>query len=156
MVSDELIPDGALGLLRTASCRCAFSCFRCEKGYSKPSPPPSPVVPLPPWSVFSPPVVPLSVSGVVSGVVPSPNRAEAFFSVAPRLMVLALNSPVPRARRRKPSMFLAMVNSFSEAAPSLLRMPMEKMARSSIFTAKPCKVSSLTRISPLQRKVLTH
>ncbi len=32
MVSDELIPDGALGLLRTASCRCAFSCFRCEAG----------------------------------------------------------------------------------------------------------------------------
>ena len=40
-----------------------------------------------------------------------------------------------------------MVNSFSEAAPSLLRMPMEKMARSSIFTAKPCKVSSLMRIT---------
>ena len=32
-----------------------------------------------------------------------------------------------------------------EICPSLLRMPMEKMARSSIFTAKPCKVSSLSR-----------
>ena len=113
--------------------------------------------------MLSPPVVSFPVSGLVSVVVPSPNRAVAFFSVAARLMVLALNSPVPRARRRKPSMFLAMVNSFSEAAPSLLRMPMEKMARSSIFTAKPCKVSSLMHdtisvimplMAPLEKGVL--
>ena len=76
-----------------------------------------PVVPLPPWSVLSPPGVSFPVSGLVSVVVPSPNRAEAFFSVPSRLRLTQLKSPVPRALIFKPSMFLAMVNSFSEAAP---------------------------------------
>ena len=105
-----------------------------------------PVVPLPPWSVLSPPGVsfPVSfpVSGLVSVVVPSPNRAEAFFSVPSRLRFRQLKSPVPRARIFKPSMFLAMVNSFSVAAPALFLIPMERMARSAIFTAMPWSTNS--------------
>ncbi len=95
-----------------------------------------PVVPLPPWSVLSPPGVSFPVSGLVSVVVPSPNRAEAFFSVPSRLRFRQLKSPVPRALIFKPSMFLAMVNSFSVAAPALFLIPMERMARSAISDAR--------------------
>ena len=111
-----------------------------------------PTLPLsPPWSVSLPP--PASVPpGVVgesplgsSSVVLSPPSELTRFRLMSRLV--ALNSPVPRARSLKPSMFFCTENSFSVLAPILFLMPMEKMARSSILMANPWEASSLTQIT---------
>ena len=99
-------------------------------GYSRPSLPSEPllsVLPEPPVCVESPPwFVPPVLSLPSSGGVTSPVTAVAFFRDASRFRLVALNSPVPRARSFSPAMFLVMLNSFSEAAPSLFLMPMLK------------------------------
>lgn len=70
---------------------------------------------------------------------------KASFSWPSRLIWALLNSPVARARSFSPFTLLARVNSAAEAAPFLLTMPTEKMARSSSFTFLPSRISSLVQ-----------
>ena len=69
--------------------------------------------------------------------------ALAFFSDASRFRLLAISSPVARARSFTPLMFFDTVKTSSLTAPPLFLMPSEKMARSAIFTFLPSSSSSL-------------
>ena len=83
------------------------------------------------------------VSGVVAvGVLPV--TADALRSVASRLSDTFDSMPVARARSLTPRMLRFTLKSSSDfAPPEALRMPHEKMARSSIFTFLPWSIISL-------------
>lgn len=92
--------------------------------------PPEELLPEPPDGVVvPPPVVPPGF--VVEEVT---RMSAASLRVASRSRRLLVSLPVARARSLTPSMFFATVKDSFVSAPFLGRMPMEKMARSSIFT----------------------
>ena len=100
--------------------------------------PPEGLLPVPPDGLLSvppdgvvvpPPVVPPGF--VVEEVT---RMSAASLRVASRSRRLLVSLPVARARSLTPSMFFATVKDSFVSAPFLGRMPMEKMARSSIFT----------------------
>ena len=133
---------GVIGILRTASCPV----FRNYQMLTEPlSPVPESVpasVPVsPPPGVVPPPLgVVLPPSGVVSPVVlSSAGFLELLlFTASTRLMVVSrfevFSSPVALARRRRPSMYFATVQSSFLSAPPFTFRPREKMARSGNFT----------------------
>lgn len=113
-----------------------------ELRHYSPSPPvfspPDGLLPVPPEGLLSvppdgvvvpPPVVPPGF--VVEEVT---RMSAASLRVASRSRRLLVSLPVARARSLTPSMFFATVKDSFVSAPFLGRMPMEKMARSSIFT----------------------
>ena len=126
---------GVIGILRTASCPV----FRCYQMLTEPlSPVPESVPESVPASVpVSPPlgVVP-PPPGVVSPVVPSSDGflELLLFTASTRLIVVSrfevFSSPVALARRRRPSMYFATVQSSFLSAPPFTFRPREKMARS--------------------------
>ena len=137
---------GVIGILRTASCLV----FRCYQMLTEPlSPVPESVpesvpasVPVsPPLGVVPPPLgVVLPPPGVVSPGVPSSDGFLELLLVttSTRLMVVSrfevFSSPVALARRRRPSMYFATVQSSFLSAPPFTFRPREKMARSGNFT----------------------
>ena len=141
---------GVIGILRTASCPI----FRCYQMLTEPlSPVPESVPESVPASVpVSPPlgVVP-PPPGVVSPVVPSSDGflELLLFTASTRLMVVSrfevFSSPVALARRRRPSMYFATVQSSFLSAPPFTFRPREKMARSGNFTFLPKRRSSLVQ-----------
>ena len=141
---------GVIGILRTASCPV----FRCYQMLTEPlSPVPESVPESVPASVpVSPPlgVVP-PPPGVVSPVVPSSDGflELLLFTTSTRLMVVSrfevFSSPVALARRRRPSMYFATVQSSFLSAPPFTFRPREKMARSGNFTFLPKRRSSLVQ-----------
>ena len=126
--------------------------FRGVKGVKElrhysPSPPvfspPEGLLPVPPDGLLSeppdgvvvpPPVVPPPVVPPGFVVEEVTRMSAASLRVASRSRRLLVSLPVARARSLTPSMFFATVKDSFESAPFLGRMPMEKMARSSIFT----------------------
>ena len=164
---------GVIGILRTASCPV----FRCYQMLTEPlspvpesvpesvpasvpvSPPPGVVPPplgvvLPPPGVVPPPLgVVLPPPGVVSPVVlSSAGFLELLlFTVSTRLMVVSrfevFSSPVALARRRRPSMYFATVQSSFLSEPPFTFRPREKMARSGNFTFLPKRRSSLVQLT---------
>ena len=147
---------GVIGILRTASCPV----FRCYQMLTEPlSPVPESVPESVPASVpVSPPpgvVPPLGVvlppPGVVSPVVPSSDGFLELLlvTISTRLMVVSrfevFSSPVALARRRRPSMYFATVQSSFLSAPPFTFRPREKMARSGNFTFLPKRRSSLVQ-----------
>ena len=148
---------GVIGILRTASCPV----FRCYQMLTEPlSPVPESVpesvpelVPVsPPPGVVPPPLgVVLPPPGVVSpGVLSSDGFLELLlFTASTRLMVVSrfevFSSPVALARRRRPSMYFATVQSSFLSAPPFTFRPREKMARSGNFTFLPKRRSSLVQ-----------
>ena len=148
---------GVIGILRTASCPI----FRCYQMLTEPlSPVPESVpesvpasVPVsPPLGVVPPPLgVVLPPPGVVSPVVlSSAGFLELLlFTASTRLMVVSrfevFSSPVALARRRRPSMYFATVQSSFLSAPPYTFRPREKMARSGNFTFLPKRRSSLVQ-----------
>ena len=133
---------GVIGILRTASCPV----FRNYQMLTEPlSPVPESVpesvpasVPVsPPLGVVPPPLgVVLPPPGVVSPGVPSSDGflELLLFMASTRLMVVSrfevFSSPVALARRRRPSMYFATVQSSFLSAPPFTFRPREKMARS--------------------------
>ena len=144
---------GVIGILRTASCLV----FRCYQMLTEPlSPVPESVpasVPVsPPLGVVPPPLgVVLPPPGVVSPGVPSSDGflELLLFTASTRLMVVSrfevFSSPVALARRRRPSMYFATVQSSFLSAPPFTFRPREKMARSGNFTFLPKRRSSLVQ-----------
>ena len=144
---------GVIGILRTASCPV----FRNYQMLTEPlSPVPESVpesVPVsPPLGVVSPPLgVVLPPPGVVSPGVPSSAGVLELllFTASTRLMVVSrfevFSSPVALARRRRPSMYFATVQSSFLSAPPFTFRPREKMARSGNFTFLPKRRSSLVQ-----------
>ena len=154
---------GVIGILWTASCPV----FRCYQMLTEPlSPVPESVpesvpasVPVspppgvsPPLGVVPPPLgVVLPPPGVVSPVVPSSDGflELLLFTASTRLMVVSrfevFSSPVALARRRRPSMYFATVQSSFLSAPPFTFRPREKMARSGNFTFLPKRRSSLVQ-----------
>ena len=142
-----------IGILRTASCPV----FRNYQMLTEPlSPVPESVpesVPVsPPLGVVSPPLgVVLPPPGVVSPGVPSSAGVLELllFTASTRLMVVSrfevFSSPVALARRRRPSMYFATVQSSFLSAPPFTFRPREKMARSGNFTFLPKRRSSLVQ-----------
>ena len=137
---------GVIGILRTAPCPV----FRCYQMLTEPlSPVPESVPESVPASVpesvpVSPPlgVVPPPLGGVLPplGVVsPGVPSSDGFLelllvTISIRLMVVSrfevFSSPVALARRRRPSMYFATVQSSFLSAPPFTFRPREKMARS--------------------------
>ena len=108
-----------------------------ELRHYSPSPPvfspPEGLLPEPPDGVVvPPPVVPPGF--VVEEVT---RMSAASLRVASRSRRLLVSLPVARARSLTPSMFFATVKDSFVSAPFLGRMPMEKMARSSILINLP-------------------
>ena len=148
---------GVIGILRTAPCPV----FRNYQMLTEPlSPVPESVpesvpasVPVsPPLGVVPPPLgVVLPPPGVVSPVVPSSDGflELLLFTASTRLMVVSrfevFSSPVALARRRRPSMYFATVQSSFLSAPPFTFRPREKMARSGNFTFLPKRRSSLVQ-----------
>ena len=141
---------GVIGILRTAPCPV----FRCYQMLTEPlSPVPESVPESVPASVpVSPPLgVVLPPPGVVSPVVPSSDGFLELLlvTISTRLMVVSrfevFSSPVALARRRRPSMYFATVQSSFLSAPPFTFRPREKMARSGNFTFLPKRRSSLVQ-----------
>lgn len=105
-----------------------------ELRHYSPSPPvfspPDGLLSVPPEGVVVPP--PVVPPGFVVEEVS--RMSAASLRVASRSRRLLVSLPVARARSLTPSMFFATVKDSFVSAPFLGRMPMEKMARSSIFT----------------------
>ena len=134
---------GVIGILRTAPCPV----FRCYQMLTEPL---SPVPESVPESV--PASVPVSPPpGEVSPVVLSSDGFLELLlvTISTRLIVVSrfevFSSPVALARRRRPSMYFATVQSSFLSAPPFTFRPREKMARSGNFTFLPKRRSSLVQ-----------